>query len=173
VAHDTDYTTCRWPTWSRAVRQRATRNLFSHLDEQLNWRPAAASWSVAQCFDHLLNGNHGMLQVIDAAMTPGIRGRCSGCRSSGVSGDADQIADAGREAEVHGTPPGHPGVERDRPMIIERFVAHQVRPARAGARRARRGRIVMVSPFIAFITYSVLDGCRPVTPTPPPGAGAA
>src|SRR5687768_4043768 len=47
---------------------RDTQSLFGHLDErQLNWRPDSASWSVAQCFDHLLNTNREMFQAIDAA----------------------------------------------------------------------------------------------------------
>jgi hypothetical protein len=48
---------------------RDTQSVFGGLDEQqLNWRPAAASWSVAQCFDHLLNANREMFRAIDAAM---------------------------------------------------------------------------------------------------------
>jgi hypothetical protein len=48
------------------------------------------------------------------------------------------------------------------PRIIERFVAHQ----REAAARvlALDGRdaagTIMVSPFVGFIVYSVLDGCR-------------
>src|ERR1051325_10296779 len=32
---------------------------------QLNWKPSAERWSVAQCFDHLLNTNKGYLPVIE------------------------------------------------------------------------------------------------------------
>ena len=48
------------------------------------------------------------------------------------------------------------------PRIIERFVAYQ----HEAAARVRSldgrdvARIIMVSPFVSFITYSVLDGCR-------------
>ena len=35
-----------------------TRETFGGLSaEQLNWKPAAESWSVAQCFDHLIKSN--------------------------------------------------------------------------------------------------------------------
>ena len=45
--------------------------VFGQLDErQLNWRPDPAKWSVAQCFDHLLNANREMFQAIDAANEP-------------------------------------------------------------------------------------------------------
>jgi hypothetical protein len=32
---------------------------------QLNWKPSAERWSVAQCFDHLLTSNKGYFPVID------------------------------------------------------------------------------------------------------------
>ena len=35
-----------------------TRETFGSLsEEQLNWKPAADSWSVGQCFDHLIKSN--------------------------------------------------------------------------------------------------------------------
>ena len=48
------------------------------------------------------------------------------------------------------------------PHIIDRFVARQREAAaRVQALDGRdAGRIIMVSPFVSFITYSVLDGCR-------------
>ena len=33
--------------------------------EQLNWKPGAERWSVAQCFDHLITTTSGYLPVID------------------------------------------------------------------------------------------------------------
>ena len=35
---------------------------------QLNWRPDATRWSVAQCFEHLLTANRLMLQAAEAAL---------------------------------------------------------------------------------------------------------
>src|ERR1044072_1440794 len=32
---------------------------------QLNWKPSAERWSVAQCFDHLLNTNNRYLPAIE------------------------------------------------------------------------------------------------------------
>jgi hypothetical protein len=164
----TDYTTLSLADVGAELSAiaRDTQSLFGRLDErQLNWRPAAASWSVAQCFDHLLNANHGMFQAVDAAMDsarprtlwqrlpilPGVFGRML-IRSQ--MPEAKRKFTAPRQAT-----PASSAID---PRIIERFVTHQ---AEAAARvRALEGRdvahIVMVSPFIAFITYSVLDGCR-------------
>jgi hypothetical protein len=41
---------------------------FGSLDgRQLNWRPDATRWSVAQCFDHLLTANSLMFDALDGA----------------------------------------------------------------------------------------------------------
>ena len=43
--------------------------LFGHLTrEQLNWKPAANSWSVAQCLDHLITINREY--AFDEAVIP-------------------------------------------------------------------------------------------------------
>ena len=42
------------------------RSTFGHLSpSQLNWKPSAERWSVAQCFEHLLTSNKGYLPIID------------------------------------------------------------------------------------------------------------
>jgi hypothetical protein len=45
------------------------RSTFGHLTpSQLNWKPSADRWSVAQCFDHLLNSNEGYLPIIESVL---------------------------------------------------------------------------------------------------------
>ena len=42
------------------------KTTFGHLNpSQLNWKPSAERWSVAQCFEHLLTSNKGYLPIID------------------------------------------------------------------------------------------------------------
>ena len=42
------------------------KTTFGHLTpSQLNWKPSAERWSVAQCFEHLLTSNKGYLPIID------------------------------------------------------------------------------------------------------------
>src|SRR5918996_1979018 len=42
------------------------KSTFGHLTPaQLNWKPSADRWSVAQCFDHLLTSNNGYFPVIE------------------------------------------------------------------------------------------------------------
>ena len=45
------------------------RKVFGSLTkEQLNWKPSAERWSVAQCFDHLITTNSGYLPIIDSVL---------------------------------------------------------------------------------------------------------
>lgn len=145
---------------------RDAQSVFGRLDEdQLNWRPDAASWSVAQCFDHLLNANREMFQAVDAALDgsrpptlwqrlpvlPRVFGRML---IKSQMPEAKRKSTAPRKAE-----PASSAID---PRIIERFVAYQHEAAARVRSLAGRdvGRIIMVSPFISFITYSVHDGCR-------------
>jgi hypothetical protein len=145
---------------------RDTVFLFGRLDErQLNWRPTAASWSVAQCFDHLLNANREMFQAV-AAATDSARPRTVWQQLPVLPGVfgwmliRSQVPEAKRKFTApRKAQPASSGID---PLIIERFVGCQ---REAAARvRALEGRdvarIIMVSPFVRFITYSVLDGCR-------------
>jgi len=46
-----------------------TRSAFGQLTpSQLNWKPGAERWSVAQCFDHLLNSNMGYFPIIESVL---------------------------------------------------------------------------------------------------------
>src|SRR5215207_6295307 len=45
------------------------RSAFGHLTPaQLNWKPSAERWSVAQCFYHLLTSNEGYLPIINSVL---------------------------------------------------------------------------------------------------------
>src|SRR5262245_33990755 len=42
------------------------KTLFGHLNsQQVNWKPAADSWSVAQCLDHLISINREYYPTFD------------------------------------------------------------------------------------------------------------
>lgn len=145
---------------------RETQSVFGTLNEQqLNWRPDATSWSVAQCFDHLLNANREMLQAIDAAMDgsrpPTLWQRLPVLpRIFGSMLIKSQMPEAKRKFTApRQAVPASSAID---PLITERFVAHQheaaARVQSLGGRDVAR--IIMTSPFVSFITYSVLDGCR-------------
>src|SRR5215218_5152245 len=69
-----DYLTAKLPALISAANDIAVKakSTFGRLTPaQLNWKPSAERWSVAQCFDHLLTTNKSYFPVIDEA----VRGR--------------------------------------------------------------------------------------------------
>ena len=144
---------------------RDAHTVFGALDErQLNWKPDPARWSVAQCLDHLLNANREMFEALDAAtdasrprtfwqrlpVLPRVLGPMM-VKSQMPAGK--QKFTAPRQAQ-----PASSAIDA---RIVERFIACQHEAAsRVRALDGRQADIVMVSPFVSFITYSVLDGCR-------------
>jgi DinB superfamily len=145
---------------------RDTQAVFGLLNEQqLNWRPTATSWSVAQCFDHLLSANREMFRAVadatDGSSPPTLWQRLPFLpRVFGLMLIKSQMPDAKRKFTApRKAAPASSAIDA---QIIERFVAYQ---HEAAARvRSLEGRdlaaVIMTSPFVSFITYSVLDGCR-------------
>jgi DinB superfamily len=149
-----------------AAIAREAHSLFGGFDErQLNWRPDAARWSVGQCFDHLLNANREMFQAIDAA-TDGSRRPTVWQRLPvlprvfGPMLIKSQMPEATRKFKAPRK--AEPASSAIDPRVVERFVAAQDDAAARVRALDARGveRLIMVSPFASFITYSVLDGCR-------------
>jgi hypothetical protein len=149
-----------------ASTTRDVRARFGPLDSrQLNWRPSATAWSVAQCLDHLTQANHQMCVAMFKACDPATS-RTVWQRLPVLPGMF------GRVMITSLTPTGTrkftapetatPSASHIDPGIIGRFVdGHQEIAAVIRAVAGRDpGRIVMVSPFIRFISYSVLDGLR-------------
>jgi hypothetical protein len=145
---------------------RETQATFGGLDaRQLNWRPDAARWSVAQCFEHLLMANRSMFRAAEDALDvarprtvwqrlpvlPGVLGRML-IRSQAPG--AVRKFTAPSKAQ-----PASSDIAAD---IIQRFV-EQHRDVLTWVQaldERHAARAIMTSPFIRVITYSVLDGCR-------------
>ena len=160
------YTTLSLNAVSDALRDIAleTRETFGTLDEeQLNWRPDATRWSIAQCFEHLVTGNRLVLEAGQAALAhprtsvwqrvpllPAVWGWML-IRSQGPNSGGKFTAPA------RATP-----ASRISGDIIHRFI-EQHRDAEAWTRgldedTARR--TIMNSPFVKVVAYSVLDALR-------------
>jgi hypothetical protein len=144
---------------------RDTARVFGHLnEEQLNWQPGAGGWSVGQCFDHLLRINGEMMQAIDRGLDrqaprtiwqrlplwPRLLGRIL------VSSQAP-----GGKQKYQAPAPAVPSASTIALDTIPRFIAWQnTGIAKVRALSPGDGRQVLVSPFAARITYSVLDAYR-------------
>ena len=132
--------------------------------EQLNWRPAPEQWSVGQCFEHLLTANEQMMVAADAALNGTARSVWQRLPVlPGVFGKALIRSQAPTATKKYTAPAiARPSLTDIAPDVIGRFVEqHRNLIRRAGALDERRAaRAIMTSPFIRFITYSVLDGWR-------------
>ena len=140
--------------------------MFGPLDaRQLNWRADPRRWSVAQCLEHLMNANRQMLDAAAAAhggarpqtiwmklpIWPGLLGRMM---IKSLSPQATRKYRAPLQAQ--------PTASAIDPSIVARFIGQQRELlTRASALdEARAARVVMTSPFVKVVTYSVLDGWR-------------
>jgi len=148
-----------------AVAREAQETFGALTPPQLNWRPDATRWSVAQCFDHLVTANRLMLQAADEAtngamprtiwqrapVLPRLFGRLM-VRSQAPTA-------SGRFTAPAKARPSSSDIATD---VIPRFVEqHQVILARLRALdESTAAQTIMTSPFVRFITYSVLDGSR-------------
>jgi hypothetical protein len=139
---------------------------FGRLDaRQVNWRPDETKWSVAQCLDHLLAANRLMVtsarQAIDGTQRRNVWQRVPGL--PGMFGRLlirSQAPQATRKYTA--SPLARPAASDITADVVDRFVA-QTRDVEAwlrGLDESRAGRLIMTSPFVRFITYSVLDGAR-------------
>jgi hypothetical protein len=145
---------------------RETKATFGGFDgRELNWRPDAAQWSVAQCFEHLVTANRLMFQAAEDALSDA-RPRTIWQRLPvlpGVLGRMMIRSQAPNSARKFTAPSqAQPATSDIAADIIQRFVEqHRDAAARVQALDERdAARTIMTSPFIRVVTYSVLDGWR-------------
>jgi hypothetical protein len=140
--------------------------LFGHLtSEQLNWKPAADSWSVAQCLDHLVSINYEYYPVFDRILKgeyrktflhgmpflPAMFGRLMVKTLS---------PDSQRKLKAPGA--ARPSSSSIDPQIVDRFIAHQ-RETLAKMKSLEGlgpAGIIITSPFLSVVVYSLLDAFR-------------
>lgn len=142
------------------------REVFGALTPaQLNWKPSAESWSVGQCFDHLINTNRTffpeMERVAAGTFKSSLWARVSpfsGLIGRLVIGSLDPVK--GRKTKAARVfEPTKSDVDAD---VLEKFATHQeelVRRMRATA-GVDLSRTMVTSPVTAVATYSLLDAYR-------------
>ena len=140
--------------------------LFGHLNaEQLNWKPAADSWSVAQCLDHLITINSEYYTVFDRMLKgeyrktflhsmpflPAIFGRLM-----------VKILSPNSQRKFKAPGAAQPSSSSIDPQIVDRFIAHQretLVKMRSLEGMGPAG-IIITSPFASMVVYSLLDTFR-------------
>ena len=142
------------------------QSTFGRLDgHALNWRPDATRWSVAQCLEHLVTANRLMFQAAQDALS-GAEPRTIWQRLPMLPGvwGAMLIRSQAPSASRKFTAPAvaTPTASAISTDILTRFVQQQRDAAEivAALDERRASRVIMTSPFVRLITYSVLDGWR-------------
>lgn len=129
--------------------------------EQLNWRPAPESWSVAQSLDHLIRSNEEFFPEFDS-LAAGTRKNTFWQTISPLSGIAGvflvkTLKSDGQKVKTNQkmTPPSDVGGD-----IVKRFVRHQdeLKQKVLSIAAADWNKVVLTSPFIKIMTYRLGTG---------------
>lgn len=145
------------------VSEDVKRSFGGLSPEQLNWRPAPDSWSVAQCLDHLIKSNEEFYPELDG-IAEGTRKNTLWQTWSPLSGIAGSFLVAtlkkdGNKVKTNQkmTPPSEIGAD-----IIDRFMNHQAEFA--AKIRSTSGtewrKVVLTSPFVKIMTYRMDVGLQ-------------
>ena len=148
-----------------AITRDVQSNFGSLNTEQLNWKPNADAWSVAQCLDHLIVINGQMLatlvQVASGTKPPRFLERLPfWSKLWGPMMVKMLQPEATKKLKAPST--AVPSSSKLDSIIVGQFAAHQqeVRQKLQAVESLNPERVVMTSPFASFITYSLLDAAR-------------
>jgi hypothetical protein len=140
--------------------------LFGNLNsEQLNWKPTADSWSVAECLEHLVSTSHEYYPVFDRILKgehrktflhgmpflPALFGRVM---IKAASPDSQRNFKASGSAQ-----PSSSSIDT---QIVDRFIANQ-RETLAKMKlleNSKPAEIIVTSLFASMVFYSLLDTFR-------------
>jgi len=141
------------------------RSTFGHLTpSQLNWKPSAERWSVAQCFDHLLTSNKGYLPIIDNVLAgyrrtfwqsmpvlPGLMGKL-----------LVKSMDPASTRKVKAPKRFQPAQSEISASVINDFVAQQkqIVDKMKSTEHLDLEKIVITSPVAGVVIYSLMDAYR-------------
>lgn len=133
--------------------------------EQLNWKPAADRWSVAQCLDHLINSNNGYFPIIESVRSgqrktsflerlPVLPGLAGGLLIKSLDPASARKIKAPKKFE--------PAQSNISPTIVNDFVDQQSKVIEAmnATRHLDLKKIVITSPALSIVTYSLMDAYR-------------
>ena len=148
-----------------AIAQDAQKVFGGLSKEQLNWKPGAERWSVAQCFDHLISANNGYLPIIDDVVKgqkkssiwqklpffPAILGKL-----------LIKSLDPAQTRKIKAPKRFQPAQSDVSGSIIHDFAAQQERLIEKikATSNLDLEHIVITSPAASFVTYSLMDAYR-------------
>jgi hypothetical protein len=131
---------------------------------QLNWKPSAERWSVAQCFDHLLTTNQGYFPPIEGVLA-GIK-PTFWQRMPVVPGLAGKLLikslDPKSTRKIKAPTKFQPAQSDISASVIDDFADQQARIVEKmkATEHLDLDNIIITSPVAAAITYSLMDAYR-------------
>lgn len=150
---------------AQAIAAEALRDFGKLSLRQLNWKPAAQSWSVGQCLDHLLTTNAEYLPIFEAVRAghkkttflerlPLLPRLWGNLMIDAVSPEAPRKLRAPKIL--------HPAQSDIDGAVVLRFAEQQEKLVEhfLTVDRLGLGSVVITSPVSPLITYSLLDSCR-------------
>jgi len=143
-----------------------TRAGFGSLTaRQLNWKPGAGQWSVAQCFDHLVTTNEAYFPIFEKVL--------SGEKKKTFWESAPWLPDLWGRALIKAVNPEsklklkapkvfHPSSSGVDGAVIRRFIdqQNQVIKYMIATEDLDAEKIIISSPVTKLVTYSLMDAYR-------------
>jgi len=142
-----------------------TKSTFGGLTRtQLNWKPSAERWSVAQCFEHLLTTNRGYFPTIEGVIAgikptfwqrmpvlPGLAGRL-----------LIKSLDPKSTRKIKAPAKFLPAQSDISASVIDDFVDQQTKIVEKmkATEHLDLEQIIITSPIAAAITYNMMDAYR-------------
>jgi len=141
------------------------RSTFGQLSpSQLNWKPSAERWSVAQCFDHLLTSNKGYFPIIDRVLAGEKRTlwQCVPLLPAFWGGLLVKSMDPSSTRKVKAPKKFQPAQSDISGSVIDDFVDQQRKIAEKmkTTEHLDLEKIIISSPAASPITYSLMDAYR-------------
>jgi hypothetical protein len=144
------------------------RASFGNLSAtQLNWKPSAERWSIAQCFDHLITAHKGYLPIIESVRT-GTKKTTFWERLPVLPGLAGKLLikslDPASARKIKAPKRFEPAQSNISASVIDDFAAQQ-KQIIAGMQATCHldlEKLVVTSPAVeaGFVTYSLMDAYR-------------
>lgn len=132
---------------------------------QLNWKPSAERWSIAQCFDHLITSNKGYLPIMES-VRGGKKQNTFWERLPVLPGLAGKLLlkslDPASARKLKAPRSFQPAESDISATIINDFVTQQeqVVEGMKSTSHLDLEKIVITSPALSVITYSLMDAYR-------------
>jgi len=150
---------------AKQIAEGAQNTFGSLTNEQLNWKPNAESWSVGQCFEHLIVINSSYFPLLEklarGEYKPSLKERLP-ILPKFFGKLVINAVKPETERKLKASPKFQPSSSAIDGDIIEKFVKHQQEIIEHIKNTAHLdlSKIVITSPVASFVIYSLWDGYK-------------